>query len=138
MLSNTKKYFIQKHFTYIYVGIWNTIFGFLTGIVVYKFTIQSTNIIFVGVISNIVSISMSFLTYKFIVFKTTSNWVREYLKCYIVYGVMALLSIFLLWVFVSHYGLNIWLAQGLIVVVTSTTSYLSHKKFTFKTIQNEK
>lgn len=138
MLIKVKKYLAQRHYRYLYVGIWNTIFGYAIGIVVYKAIIQVSNIVFVGILSNIISISMSFLAYKIIVFRTPGNWLREYMKCYVVYGIMAIFSIFLLWILVDNFQLNIWMAQGLVILATIVISYIGHKKFTFNSKIHEK
>ena len=138
MLIKARKYLTQPHFRYLYVGAWNTIFGYIAGIFVYKSIIQISSIIAVGVLSNILSISMSFLTYKLIVFKTPGNWLKEYMKCFMVYGLTALLSIFLLWIFMDNFQLNIWLSQGLVIVTSVVISYIGHKKFTFNSGHYEK
>lgn len=124
-------YFYQSR-SYFYVAVWNTIFGYFTSIFVYKLIINFSNIILVSVIANIISISMSFLMYKIIVFKTSGNWFKEYLKCYIVYGASALISILVLWIYFEHFQMNIWVAQALTLLTTLIISYLGHKKFTFK------
>lgn len=137
MFSNPINRQIRLHYRYLYVGTWNTIFGYVTGVLTYKLINDITNVIIVGIVSNIISISMSFLTYKIYVFRTSGNWLREYLKCYLVYGIMALLSIFMLWLFLDLLQINIWISQGLIILATTVISYTSHKKFTFNSGPHE-
>lgn len=137
MFSNPINHQIRLHYRYLYVGTWNTIFGYVTGVLTYKLINDISNVIIVGIVSNIISISMSFLTYKIFVFRTSGNWLREYLKCYLVYGIMALLSIFMLWIFLDLLQINIWLSQGLIILATTAISYTSHKKFTFNSGPHE-
>lgn len=137
MFSNPINHHIRLHYRYLYVGTWNTIFGYVTGVLTYKLINDISNVIIVGIVSNIISISMSFLTYKIFVFRTSGNWLREYLKCYLVYGIMALLSIFMLWLFLDLLQINIWISQGLIILATTVISYTSHKKFTFNSGPHE-
>lgn len=131
ILNKLKKNLSKIYLRYLLIGIWNTVFGYLVGIFVYKTIIENSNIFLVGIVSNIFSISMSFITYKLIVFRTSGNWLIEYMKCYLVYGVSALISIFLLWALVDKCQYNIWIAQCLVVIITMVISYLGHKKFTF-------
>lgn len=117
---------------YLLVGGWNTFFGYLTGVGLFLMLGNYFHIVLIAIISNAIPITMSFFTYKILVFKTRGQWISEYLKCYLVYGVNALLGIFLLWLFVDHLSINIWLAQGAIIIMTAIFSYLLHKRFTFK------
>ena len=83
-------------------------------------------------ISNIIAITMSFLTYKLYVFRTPGNWLIEYGKSYIVYGSIALLSIAVMWVLVDLMTIKIWYAQAFMILITSIVSYIGHKFFTFQ------
>lgn len=119
---------------YIAVGLLNTIMGYLTGVLIYKVLYGSISILLIGVISSIISISISFATYKIYVFKTNGNWLSEYLKAYVVYGLSALMSIMLLWVLVEKIEISIWIAQALTVVFTVFISYFGHNLYTFRKI----
>lgn len=116
---------------YLMVGGVNTLAGYLFGVGAYKLLLGYIGIWGVGLVANLLAITFSFVTYKLLVFKTSGKWLAEYLKCYVVYGAMALVGIFLLWLFVEKMQISIWLAQGLIIVCTVFLSYLGHKKFTF-------
>jgi len=97
----------QRNF--LIIGIVNTIFGYFTGIFVY------------------------FLLFKFFVFKTiNSNWLKEYFKGYVVYGVKAVISIFILWLSINKFELNIFVSQAIAILVTTIITYKGHKNFTFK------
>lgn len=117
---------------YLIVGGFNTVFGYLIGVIGFLLLQNKMHILFIAAISNILAISMSFLTYKTLVFKTKGDWIEEYLKCYMVYGSTALLGGLLIWIFVDYLSLNIWLAQAIVVLVTVCVSYFGHKKYTFK------
>ena len=60
--------FKNKEFRYILVGIWNTLFGYFTSLLIYDYYHDFLHILFIGLMANILNISMSFLTYKFFVF----------------------------------------------------------------------
>lgn len=116
---------------YLFIGGINTLAGYLIGVVVYKLLLDSIGIWCVGIVANIIAITFSFFTNKIFVFKTTGNWILEYLKCYIVYGAMALVGVFLLWAFVEKMKISIFIAQLLVIASTVFLSYLGHKNFTF-------
>jgi len=83
---------------YLIVGVWNTLFGYglfalftylLTGIVPFAYMLAS-------VLSNVIAITAAYLGYKWFVFKTKGNYLREYLRCYLVYGAAFLITLALL------------------------------------------
>lgn len=117
---------------FLLVGGWNTVFGYATGVSLFLMLKDHFHIVIIAVIANIIGITMSFLSYKILVFKTRGKWLQEYLKCYLVYGFNALLGIALLWLFIDKLSLSIWIAQAVIIIITIILSYLMHKRFTFK------
>jgi putative flippase GtrA len=117
---------------YLIAGAWNTVFGYSLGVVLFLLLTDSVHTAIIALICNLVAIAMSFITYKLFVFRTTGNWIGEYFRASIVYGNAAVISIFLIWVFVDIVGWNIWVSQGLTIGITVLISYLGHKKFTFK------
>ena len=117
---------------YLIAGAWNTIFGYSLGVILFLLLTDSVHTAIIALICNLVAMAMSFVVYKLFVFKTSGNWVREYFKACIVYGNAAVISIFLIWLFVDIVGLNIWTSQALTIGITVLISYIGHKKFTFK------
>ena len=117
---------------YLMAGGFNTLVGYSIGVGLYKALGSNLSIVWIGVISNILSITVSFLSYKTLVFKTKGMWLTEYMKSYIVYGGIAVIGIFCLWVFVDKMKISIWLAQALIIAMTVIISYVGHSRFTFR------
>lgn len=117
---------------YLIAGAWNTAFAY--GIVVVLYAKLSPQLATweVALIANVLAISMSFLTYKLFVFRTHGNWLREYLRCYVAYGGMSIVSIALFTALVDGLRQSVWLAQALTILITVGVSYFAHKTFTFK------
>jgi putative flippase GtrA len=86
----------------------------------------------IGLLANIVNITMAFLTYKLFVFQTEGNWIREYFRTYLVYGGATLAGLVLLWAMVGGLSMPFWLAQGLVMITIILASYVSHSRFTFR------
>tara|TARA_B110000305_G_C19368394_1_gene603126 strand:+ start:1020 stop:1421 length:402 start_codon:yes stop_codon:yes gene_type:complete len=118
---------------FMIVGIINTIFGYLIGLLNYFIFYSKIGIIGVGFLNNIIAITFSFTLLKFFVFKTTNiNWFLEYIRSYVVYGIQGLAGILILWVCVSFFNINIFFSQAISILTTVLLSYFGHKKFTFK------
>lgn len=120
-----------EKFIYIVAGVFNTVAGYLFGVAAYKLLMGTIGIWGVGVVTNILSITFAFVTYKLFVFKSSGHWLVEYFKCFMVYGALAPIGIILLWAFAVKIQISIWLAQGLVTASCIILSYLGHKKFTF-------
>ena len=118
---------------FVIIGIINTIFGYLIGILNYFVFYSKIGIIGVGALNNIIAITFSFTLFKFFVFKTVNNnWFLEYMRSYIVYGVQGLAGILILWACISIFNINIYFSQAISMLTTVFLSYMGHKKFTFK------
>ena len=117
---------------YLLVGIFNTVFGYALSLLVYHFLQNDLSIVVIGIMINVISITVAFLGYKLFVFKTAGNWLNEYLRCYVTYGLSAVLGISLIWLFVEQWAWVFWFSQGLIIALTTVISYFMHRHFTFR------
>lgn len=127
-----KRLFRSKKFRYLVVGGWNTVFGYITGVWLYTIFEHRWPFPLIGVIANVLSISMSFVTYKTLVFRTQGRWFQEYLRSYLVYGFTAVVGIGAMWLLVRHFDIPIWYAQGLVIGLTVAASYVGHSRLTFR------
>lgn len=117
---------------YLLVGGWNTIFGILVYTVLFETIGNKVHYLLLAIPSNILAITNAYICYKLIVFRTKGNIIREYLRCYLVYGTSALLGMSGLFILVS--GLKIYpvLANILVTFTTVAISYFGHKYFSFR------
>lgn len=129
-------------FRYLLVGGWNTLFGYatfalltmlLTDRVPYAYMVAN-------VIANVIAITVAFLGYKWFVFKTRGNYLREYLRTFTVYGFSMLLGLVLLPIlvvvtghFVHDQKLVPYIAQAAAIPLIVVLSFVGHKKYSFRT-----
>ena len=116
---------------YLLAGGWNTIFGYSISLALYTLLQTKLHIISISLIANILAITMSFFVYKFFVFKTAGDYLREYLRCYLVYGASAIISIFFIWLLVNIFFVPFWVAQALVMILSFSLSFVAHQRFTF-------
>ena len=92
-----------------------------------------------SVTSKPIAITIAFLGYKHFVFRTKGNYLKEWLRCFAVYGIStpaellilpAATKIFLLIAFTHTYAP--YLAGIVNSVIIACYSYFAHKKFSFK------
>jgi putative flippase GtrA len=124
---------LDKKSLFILVGCINTLIGYLIALGVYLILNDLLHIIIIGIIINILNITISFVSYKLLVFKVRGNWLHEYLKSYLVYGIASILGVAALWLLVDKLSTPFWIAQAVTVLVVAIFSYFSHLRFTFNT-----
>jgi putative flippase GtrA len=117
---------------YFMVGVFNTAFGYLATILLYYSLEHNFHIVIILIIANVLSITVSFFTYKFFVFKSTNFWFFEYLRSYAVYGTSIIIGLVGVWALVDVMGVPFWLAQTGLLIVSVSVSFFGHKNFTFK------
>jgi len=117
---------------YLIIGGINTVFGYFVTIFFYYSLTNVLHTLTILCLANVFAISFSFLTNKFFVFKTKRKWTSEYLRYFFVYGNTALIAILLIWILTDYTNIPFWLVQALILPFTVIVTYLSHKKYTFK------
>ncbi len=131
----------EQFLRFLLAGGWNTFFGYavfalatylLSGRIPYAYMVAL-------VVSNIISITAAYVVYKFFVFRTKGNYLREYLRFYVVYGAAFGLNLVALPVLVGVLGSVIgqedfipYLAQGAFTCFYVVFSFVAHKNFSFR------
>jgi len=92
-----------------------------------------------SIISSLLSITVSFLGYKWFVFKTKGNYLREWMRCLMVYSGSIALGFVLLPVLVwsvNHYTpyhkQAPYIAGALIPLITFAVGFFGHKHISFR------
>ena len=141
---------------YLITGACNTLFGtglFITTLwllnhllpaQIHGFKVTQPRLaIAANILSTPINITVSYLNYKFFVFRTRGNYVHEWLKAFGVYGFSTLIGLFalggltrLLEIFLhgrAPFGKGTpgYIAGVLMTGVTTIISYIGHKKVTF-------
>jgi putative flippase GtrA len=126
---------------YLAVGLWNTLFGYGTFV---AFTAALARVIphsyMAGLIaSSLLNITVAYLGYKWFVFKTKGNYLREWGRCVMVYSSGILLSVMVLPVLVyliRHETRFVskapYIAGALVTGLSLIYNFLGHKKFSFR------
>ena len=123
--------FNLRNIRYLIGGGWNTLFGYAVGIALYNLLSNNIHVLVISAITNIVAISMTFITYKVFVFQTKGNWGKEYFRIYLIYGNITLISMIMLWLMVDLLKIQFWIAQGFVIVITIIISYISNMHYIF-------
>jgi putative flippase GtrA len=125
---------------YLAVGSLNSAFGYgsYAGLTALLTPCIPFGYIVASILANFLGITFSFLNYKRFVFKTKGNYLREWLRCIVVYGSIGLIGtaalgpiVYILRLF-AHAEISApYVAGAIVTVVTVTVSFLGHKNFSF-------
>lgn len=125
---------------YLLVGIGNTVFGYATYA---AFTALLTPHIphaymVASLLAGVLNVTEAFLTYKWFVFKTKGNYLREWMRCVIVYSGGIFIGILLLPLFVfalRHFtrldSSAPYIAGAALTGLNVMAGFLGHKNFSF-------
>lgn len=128
---------------YLLVGVWNTAFAYGTFVL---FTAlldryMPASYMAASLLSSLLNITVSFLGYKWFVFKTKGNYLKEWVRCVTVYSGSIVLGLALLppAVFLVSYltgnpGTAPYIAGALVLGVQVVLSFLGHRTFSFKDV----
>lgn len=138
---------IKQFARYILVGGFNTVFGYgLFALLIWAFRGLGTfSYMYAAVLANVIAISVAFLGYKWFVFRTSGNYLAEYIRCFGVYGSSTLIGLAGLPILVPILRHNLhepeqapYIAGAIIVVFTIMFSFLGHTNITFRNERNKK
>ena len=116
---------------YLAVGGWNTVFGIGFYALAYLWLKDYVNYFVLLIPCNIVAITNAYLGYKLFVFRTRGNWLREYLRFYVIYGLAMVVGMGIVALAVQVFKMHPIVAQALAMVVTIVASFFGHKKISF-------
>jgi putative flippase GtrA len=129
----------QVKIRFFFIGVWNTVFGYLTYIsldYLFSFVFQKRYVAYMtaAVLANIISTISSFIFHKYITFKSTARGkgiIIEFFKFYSMYTVTNILGLVLLPFFVEVIKIDPKIAGALLIPVVAIISYFGHSRFSF-------
>ena len=131
-----------QFFRYLIVGGVNTLFGYgcyalLTAILQPRIP---HGYVVANLLASVINISFSYLGYKWLVFKTRGNYLREWLRALAVYSTAILVGTALLPVIVfvirrttRFASAAPYIAGAILIGFTTIYSFLGHRNFSFRT-----
>ena len=125
---------------YLVVGLCNTVFGYATYAALTALLTPHIPFAYIAasLISGLISITFAFLNYKWFVFRTKGNYLREWSRCIVVYGGTLLLgtavlpvTVFLVRHLTPADQSAPYIAGALQMGANMLAGFLGHKNFSF-------
>lgn len=129
-MAKRKQYAEQLRF--LVVGSLNTALGFGLFVLMQFLLGQLIGEVAVLLIAHLLASTVAFALHRRITFRVTGNVVKDYARFQMVFIVPISINLVLLPILTRVAGVNVYLAQALITVVSVTVSYFGHKYFSFR------
>lgn len=131
---------------YFLVGMCNTAFGYATFALLTWLLDRYIPVSYLAAsaIAGVLNITFSFLGYKWFVFRTKGNYLKEWVRCLIVYGGGIIVGLVLLpptvflvsWITDNPHAAP-YIAGALLLGVQVVASFVGHKRFSFRHAGND-
>jgi putative flippase GtrA len=129
---------------YLLVGGWNTLFGYTCFFLMNRWLareLPAYSYIVASLASNLISITVAFLGYKWFVFRTKGNYIHEWLRSLVVYSGTIIFSAVAMAPLVglirhtTHFQTQApYIAAALVAIFTVITSFFGHKHISFRNV----
>ena len=132
MTDQSRRESLVEKLRFLVVGGFNTAMGF--GIFSLLQFVAGDVLSEVGVllVSHMIASTVAFILHRRVTFKVEGNLLKDYLRFQTVFIVPIGINLVVLPFLVRVMGVNVYLAQAVISVVTVTVSYFGHKYFSFR------
>lgn len=117
---------------FLILGAWNSLFGYCSFALGYLLLHQWLQYVVIAVLAHVVAISQSFLTHKFLVFRSTGRWPAEFLRFNLTHLGTFLAGLAGLVLLVDGFNLHPLVAQAIVLAATVVVGYLAHARFSFR------
>lgn len=126
---------------YLLVGGWNTVFGYATYAVLTALLTPRIRYAYIvaSLLASLINITVAFLGYKWFVFKTRGNYLREWIRCVVVYsggiiaGTAALPFVVVFLRRVAGWDAAApYIAGAILMGVATIYNFIGHKNFSFR------
>ena len=143
LTSNFRRHLPSAQFLrYVLVGGWNTAFGYSCFFLFNRWlstVMPAYSYIAANIAANLIAISVAFLGYKWFVFRTKGQYLREWLRTLMVYSGSLLFSTIALAPLVGlirhttrYQAQAPYIAGAIVAVFTVMSSFLGHRHFSFR------
>jgi putative flippase GtrA len=139
-VSSTRHKSLQEILRYLVVGGFNTLFGYGEfALLNWLFTGIAYGYMYATFLASLVGITVSFLGYKWFVFRTRGNYLAEWIRCVGIYGTTMLIGLAGMPILVPilqrtlpRPGLASYLAGAIMTAVTVVFGFFGHKNVSFR------
>lgn len=122
----------NRHLRYLAIGAWNTIAGYAIFAGLYLALSPHISYMIIAAISHLFAVTQSFVTQRWIVFRSSGNLFGEYLRFHLAHLTSLAIGLALLPLMVEIFTTPPLIAQAIVTALIVVASYFVHIHFTFR------
>jgi len=123
---------MHRRIKYLFVGGWNTLFGYLAFSALYFLFGASVGYAPVLIASFVLGMLNNYFCYKWFVFKSSGSFIKEFPRFSLVYLVVLAANLVAFPWLTKTLGLNPYVSQLVFTVVVVVSTYIVNKRFSFR------
>jgi len=127
----------EEKLRFLVVGGWNTAFGYGMLWILDSLLHARLHYTLILTLNWVIGVTQNLFTFKLLVFRTKGNWLKEYLRSYVVYAGSFVLNLAIVSLIMEVWRPRLVIAQLPALVVVTVISYLGHKYFTYRTTEEK-
>lgn len=127
----------DRRFRFLVIGGYNTAFGYFAFAFAYLLLGARIHYLILAVVMHFIAVTNSFLTQRFLVFRSKSPWPGEYLRFQLTYLTTLPIGTGLLALFHHLAGMPILVAQACSLAILVVYTYIASSRFAFRTPSND-
>lgn len=125
----------EEKVRFLVVGGWNVVFSYGMLWILDSLLRNRWHYTAILTLNWVIGVSHNLFTFKLLVFRTKGNWLREYLRSYVVYAGSFLLNLAIVALIMELWRPRLVIAQLPAIFVVTIISYVGHKYFTYRTTE---
>lgn len=119
---------------FLVVGGWNTLFSYGMLWILDAFLHARLHYTLILTINWVIGVTHNLFTFKLLVFRTRGNWLKEYLRSYVVYAGAYVANLAIVAVVMEIWHPRLGVAALPAIAVVTLISWFGHKHFTYRTV----
>lgn len=121
---------------FLVVGGWNTLFGYGMLWILDGLLHDHVHYTLILTLNWVIGVTQNLFTFKLLVFRTRGDWLKEYLRSYVVYAGAFMLNLAIVAAIMELWHPRLVIAQLPALAVVTVVSYVGHKYFTYRTAED--
>lgn len=123
----------EEKLRFLVVGGWNTLFSYGMLWLLDSLLRDRMHYTLILTLNWVIGVTHNLFTFKLLVFRTRGNWLKEYLRSYVVYAGAYVANLAIVAVVMEIWHPRLGVAALPAIVVVTIISYVGHKYFTYRT-----
>ena len=138
MIKYIYTFFDYKKKRFLIVGFINTVFAYLSAILIFDLLYSKIGLVFYCIFLNLINICFSYISYKFFVFKNKNKIHKEIFKAIVSYLLILFVNMTLIFLLIEIIKLNIYTAQVIVLSCIVPIAYFLHNNYTYSNESKKK